>query len=109
MVTAVLHKLKQGTPWEKISHSWCTTGLIQEISHLMKQIQYMIPNHIKRKGNAVADYLANWGCKQMERSIEACPTDAVSEVELHSLQLIVNKDCQPPIEVNTWQLIGHNC
>lgn len=62
----------------------------------MKQIQYMIPNHIKKKGNAAAEYLANWGCKQMESSIDGCPTDVVWEVEFHSLHLIVNKDLQPP-------------
>ena len=54
----------------------------------------MIPIHIRRKGNAAADYLANWGCKNPNRSIEARPIDAIWDVELYSLQLIVNKYLQ---------------
>ena len=96
MVTGVLQKLQQGTPWEKISQSWRTTALIEEVSQLVKHIQYLIPSHIRRKGNAAADYLANWGCQNVERPIDARPTDATWDVELHSLQLIVNKDLQPP-------------
>ena len=63
---------------------------------MIKQIQYLIPSHIKRKGNATADYLANWGCQHPERSIDARPTEEIWDVELHSLQLIVGKDLQPP-------------
>lgn len=55
IVTGVLQKLQQGTPWKKISKSWRTATLIKEVSHLVQQIQYMIPSHIKRKGNAAAD------------------------------------------------------
>ena len=66
------------------------------MSQLLKQLQYLIPQHIRRKGNEAADYLANWGCKQMERCIDASHTEAIWDVELHSLQLIVTKDLQPP-------------
>ena len=55
----------------------------------------MVPQHIKRKGNAAADYLANWGCKNTERAIDARPIDAIWEVELHALQVIVDKDKTP--------------
>jgi hypothetical protein len=96
MVTGVIQKLQQGNPWEKITQSWRTTALMEEVSQLLKQVQYLLPSHIKRKGNAAADFLANWGCQNTERSIDACPRQAIWDVELHSLQLIVNKDLQPP-------------
>ena len=95
MVTGILRKLQQGTPWEKITQSWRTTTLIQEVSQLMKQIQYLLPGHIRRKGNTVADYLANWGCQHPDWHIDCSPNEAIWNVELHSLQLIVSKDLQP--------------
>ena len=96
MVIGVIQKLQHRTPWEKISQSWRTATLIEEVRKLLKQIQYLFPSHIKRKGNAAADYLVNWGCQNIERSIYAHLNDAIWDVELHSLQLIVNKDLQPP-------------
>ena len=95
MVTGVIQKLQQGTPWEKITQSWRTTALMEEVSKLLKKVHYILPSHIKRKGNAAADFLANWGSQNTERSIDACPRQAIWDVELHSLQLIVNKDLQP--------------
>jgi len=96
MVTGIIQKLQQGTPWEKITQSWRTAALIEEVSQLLKQVQYLIPSHIKRKGNEAADFLANWGCQNLERSIDASPHQVIWDVELHSLQIIVNKDLQPP-------------
>jgi hypothetical protein len=96
MVTGVIQKLQQGNPWEKITQSWRIAALMEEVSQLLKQVQYLLPRHIKRKGNAAADFLANWGCQNTERSIDACPRQAIWDVELHSLQLIVNKYLQPP-------------
>jgi hypothetical protein len=69
---------------------------MEEVSQLLKKVQYLLPSHIKRKGNAAAYFLANWGCENTERSIDACQGQAIWDVELHSLQLIVNKDLQPP-------------
>jgi ribonuclease HI len=96
MVTGVIQKLQQGNPWEKITQSWRIAALMEEVSQLLKQVQYLLPSHIKRKGNAATDFLANWGCQNTERFIDACPRQAIWDVELHSLQLIVNKDLQPP-------------
>ena len=62
----------------------------------MKNIQYLIPRHVKRKGNVAADYLANWGCQNVERTIDGRPTDAIWNVELHSLQVIVHNDQHHP-------------
>ena len=94
MVTGVLQKLKQGTPWEKITKSWRIAALMEEVSQLLKQVPYLLPIHIKRKGNAAADFLATWGCQNTERSIDACPRQAIWEVELQTLQLIVQNDLQ---------------
>ena len=44
---------------------------------LLKNIQYFIPNHIRRQGNEATDYFANWGYKNTDRSMEATPTDAI--------------------------------
>ena len=59
MVTEILKKLQKGTPWENISQSWRTASLIEEINHLVKRIEYLIPSHVLRKGNTAADYMAN--------------------------------------------------
>ena len=96
MVTEILKKLQKGRPWEKISQSWRTTSLIEEISHLVKRIEYIIPSHVLRKGNKAADYMENWGCQNVDRPIEGSPVDPIWDIELYSLQLIVNKDLQPP-------------
>lgn len=108
LVTNILRKLQQGIPWEKITHSWRTATLIQEVGQLIQQIQYLLPGHIKRKGNTTTDYLANWACQHPDRYIECNPTEAIWNVELHSLQVIVNKDLQPPIGVPTCQTTHHN-
>ena len=95
LVTGILRKLQQGTPWEKITQIWRIAALILEVSQLMRHIQYLLPSHIQIKGNAAADYLANWGCQHPERPLDGRPMDAIWDVELHSLQLIVGKDLQP--------------
>jgi len=37
MVTGVIQKLQQGTPWEKITQSWRTAALMEEVSQLLKR------------------------------------------------------------------------
>ena len=92
MVTGILRKLQQGLAWEKISKSQRTTNLIQEISLLIKEIQYLIPMHVRRKGNDVADYLAKLGCSNNERHLDVTPRARIQNIELHSLQLILDRD-----------------
>ena len=62
----------------------------------VKRIEYIIPSHVLRKGNKAADYMANWGCQNVDRPIEGRPVDPIWDVELYSLQVIVNRDLQPP-------------
>lgn len=59
MATEIVKKLQQGSQWEKISRSWRTASLVQEISKLTRQIDYILPKHVRRKGNATVDNLAN--------------------------------------------------
>ena len=47
MTIGIFNKLQQGTQWEKISKSWRTSRLIEEIVHLLRQIGYAIPNHVR--------------------------------------------------------------
>ena len=58
LVTGILRKIQQGTPWEKITKSWCKARLIQEINRVIHDIGYIIPLHIRRGGNRASDYLA---------------------------------------------------
>ena len=81
----MLRKLQQWTQWEKISKSWRKTTLIQQIGSLIKQIQYLIPSHVRRTGNVAADYLANWGCHNVGRQLDVTPSARIWNVELHPL------------------------
>ena len=92
MVTGVLKKLQQGSPWEKISRSWRTTNLIREIGSLIRDIQYLIPLHVRQIGNEAADYLANWGSRNVGRQSDVTPTDRTWDIELHPLQIIIDRN-----------------
>ena len=85
MVTGVLQKLQQGTPWDKISKSWRTARLIQEIGQIISEIGYMIPLHVRKGGNEAADYLANWGCKNEGRQLDINQHHSAWNVELQLL------------------------
>ena len=55
MTIGILKKLQQGSNWEKISKSWRTARLIEEIGNLIRQIGYVIPTDVLREGNKVAN------------------------------------------------------
>lgn len=59
----ILKKLSNGRDWERVTSSWRTVRIIQEIADLLKRIDYKLFNHVKRKGNRAADFLANFGCR----------------------------------------------
>jgi len=56
----MLKKLCNGRNWEKVSNSWRSAGIVQEIADLLPRIEYSVISHVRRKGNQAADYLANW-------------------------------------------------
>ena len=51
MTIKILQRLQQGSNWEKISKSWRTTRLIEEIGSLIRQIGYVTPTDVLREGN----------------------------------------------------------
>lgn len=59
----MLKKLSNGRDWEKVTDSWRTAGIVQEIAALLKRIDYKIINHVRRTGNQAADYMENWGSR----------------------------------------------
>jgi len=69
LVINIMKKLQQGTHWEKISKSWRTTRLVQEIGILVKGITYLISTHVPRLRNAAGDFLSNWVCGNMGNNL----------------------------------------
>eukprot|EP00253_Pinus_taeda_P017343 PITA_17343 len=67
----ILRRLNNGQGWEKVAKSWRTAGIVKEIAELLKRIDYIIINHVRRKGNQVADWLANWGCRGRGTKIDS--------------------------------------
>ena len=45
-----------------------------------------------RIGNEAANYLANWGCRNVGRQLDVTPSARIWNVELHPLQIIVDHD-----------------
>lgn len=91
MVTRVLQKLQQGTPWDKIRKSWRTARLIQQIGQIIPEISYVMPMHVRRGGNEAVDYLANWGYKNEGRKLDINQHHQAWNIELRSLQIILEK------------------
>lgn len=59
IVIDMLRKLNNRKNWEQISTSWRTARIVQELEDLIRRIDYKIFNHVKRKWNQAADFLAN--------------------------------------------------
>eukprot|EP00253_Pinus_taeda_P006223 PITA_06223 len=59
LVIEMIRKLNNGKNWEQIVSSWRTAGIVQDIGEILKSFYYLIINHIRRKGNKAADFLAN--------------------------------------------------
>eukprot|EP00253_Pinus_taeda_P010380 PITA_10380 len=71
IVVDMLRRLNNGRGWEKVTKSWRTAGIVQEIAELIKRIDYRIISHVRRKGNQAADWLANWGCRGRGSTIDS--------------------------------------
>lgn len=59
MVIHVIKRLNNGTSWDKVTKSWRTTSLIQDLEVILKIFEYMIIKHVRREANKVADFLVN--------------------------------------------------
>jgi ribonuclease HI len=65
LITKILHG---GNP-QKISPSWRLAGLLEDFKSLLGHNISVIPSHVKREANAVADYLANEGVQREKEQI----------------------------------------
>lgn len=66
LMIETVKQLQQGVPAEKLRKIWRMAWIVTEISHQLRKVAYTIPSHVKRKGNAPADHLVNWGCRKGE-------------------------------------------
>lgn len=64
LVVEMIRSLNNGKDWDQVARSWRMEGIIQDLVDMLKRIEYKIINHVRRKGNKAADFLANWGCKE---------------------------------------------
>ena len=58
----IVAKLNSGTKWDKLSQSWRTTSLIEEIGEIIPKFDYIQVKHVRRDGNKGDYFLANRGC-----------------------------------------------
>jgi len=92
IVIDMLRKLSNGKNWEQISTSWRTIGIVQELADLIRRIDYKIFNHVKRKGNQAADFLANWRSKKWGNRIDNKWPVVIYNREWEDLTRIINHD-----------------
>lgn len=88
----MLKKLSNGRDWEKVTDSWRTTGIVQEIAALLKRIDYKIINHVRRTGNQAADYMENWGCRDRGNTVDNQWKAVCEHREWRDLETIINAD-----------------
>lgn len=91
LVVDIVKQLQQGTPVEKISSSWRTAWLVKEISKILKQLAYILPTHVRRKGNEPDDSLANWGCRNRGRSLDTSAVELMQTKEMANLKQLLEK------------------
>jgi len=89
-----MRKLNNGTPWDKLSQSWRTSRLIQEIGELIHKFNYLVIRHVRREGNKAAYFLANWGCNQQHGPMERVWPMQPKDDRLKPLEDILQQDTQ---------------
>lgn len=92
MVIHVIKKLNNGTSWDKVTQSWRTASLIQELEIILKRFEYMIIKHVRREGNIEVDFLANWGSQEQGKKLDNIWTLHLEDSELEPLRIILNHD-----------------
>lgn len=88
----MLRNLNNGKYWEQVAKSWRTAGIIQGMAEILKRIEYKIINHVRRKGNKVADYLANWGCKEQGERVDNIWPTIMNKPRWEELTIIITQD-----------------
>lgn len=88
----IIKKLIQGFHWEKLSHSWHISHLVQEFGEILPSFDYLLTSHVRYEGNRVSDFLANWSCAHLGITIEMKWPPNPLENDLIPLQAILKKD-----------------
>jgi ribonuclease HI len=92
LITKILHG---GNP-QKISPSWRLAGLLEDFKGILEHNISIIPSHVKRKANGVADYLENEGVQRgTEQIIWDARTSEASDIS-QQCQLLASKEFLPP-------------
>lgn len=92
LVIEIPRKLNNGKDWEQVAKSWRTTRLIQDLANIMKCVDYKIFNHVRRDGNKVADFLANWGCNEQDGKVDSIWPTHIDKPRWETLTLIITQD-----------------
>lgn len=99
LITRILH----GSNPQTISPSWRLASLLEDFNNLRSRSLNIIPSHVKRKSNGVADYLANEVVqRELERTIWKAQSSAASDILQHC-QHLADKDFLPPDGVPSGQ------
>lgn len=85
-------QLQQEVPVEKLNKSWQKAWIVTKISHQLKKIAYIIPSHVRHKGNSPADYLANWGCRRGEKQLDAGVEELHQQEDMEQLLQMIEQD-----------------
>jgi hypothetical protein len=81
---------------KKISSSWRLAGILEDFKGILGNNINIIPSHVKREANGVANYLANEGVQRgMEQIIWDARTSEASAIS-QQCQLLASKDFPPP-------------
>jgi ribonuclease HI len=92
LITKILHG---GQP-HKISPSWRLAGLLEDFQSLLRRNINVIPSHIKRKANTVADLLANEGVIRERENITWSTSSPEPSDLYHRCKLLASKDHPTP-------------
>jgi hypothetical protein len=88
VIISLVSKIINGSNPTKVSPSWRLLGLLEEFNTLLQPTLTLIPSHVKREANKVADHLANEGVISKEEKIQI---DA--QISQHSLAAPVHGNC----------------
>jgi len=66
VIIKLISKILHGIPPWRISPSWRLSGILEDFGDLTNSNLTLIPSHVKREANKVADHLANIGIEAKE-------------------------------------------
>jgi ribonuclease HI len=92
LITKILHG---GNP-QKISPSWLLEGQLEDFKGILGNNINIIPSHVKREANGMADYLENEAVQRgTEQIIRDARTSEVSDIS-QQCQLLASTEFLPP-------------